>query len=108
LTHTAGPTTGFRSLTPGMDWTTANQLAAAAREPLSFPPGDGHQYSDVGYFLLGVAIERASGCAYRSFLADRFFNPLGMSATTVPDQWAIVKNRASGYTLSGGQLVRIR
>jgi D-alanyl-D-alanine carboxypeptidase len=111
LTHTAGlagPHTAFRSLKPSMDWTTANQLAAVAREPLSFPPGDGYEYSDAGYFLLGVVIEKASGCAYRSFLADRFFTPLGMSATAVPDQWAIVKNRASGYTLAGGQLVRIR
>jgi D-alanyl-D-alanine carboxypeptidase len=111
LTHTAGlagPHTAFRSLEPGMDWTTANQLAAAAREPLCFPPGDGYQYSDAGYFLLGVVIEKAGGFAYRPFLADLFFKPLGMSATTVPDQWAIVKNRASGYTLAGGQLVRIR
>jgi D-alanyl-D-alanine carboxypeptidase len=111
LTHTAGlpgPGNAYRSLKPGMDWTTANQLAAAARDPLGFPPGGGYEYSDAGYFLLGVAIEKASGCSYRSFLADRFFTPLGMSATTVPDQWAIVKNRASGYTLAGGQLVRIR
>lgn len=32
----------------------------------------------------------------------------GMTATSVLDQWAIVKNRASGYTIRHGQLVHIR
>jgi CubicO group peptidase (beta-lactamase class C family) len=114
LTHTAGfpdLTTGFRALSAGgarASYSTEEMYEAAWKDALSFVPGARWQYSDVGYFLLGMIIERASGRRYGEFLAERFFQPLGMTATSVPDQWAIVKQRASGYTLRMGQLVRIR
>jgi CubicO group peptidase (beta-lactamase class C family) len=81
---------------------------AATKDSLSFYPGDRWQYSDVGYFLLGMIIEKVSGRRYRDFLDERFFKPLGMESTSVIDQWAIVKNRAAGYTLHNGQLINIR
>ena len=55
-----------------------------------------------------MIIEKASGQRYRDFLAERFFKPLGMTSTSVLDQWAVVKNRAAGYTVLNGQLVNIR
>jgi CubicO group peptidase (beta-lactamase class C family) len=58
-----------------------------------------------------MILEKASGQRYRELMTERFFQPLGMTATSVVDQWAILKNRASGYTLRGlrnGQLVHIR
>jgi hypothetical protein len=81
---------------------------AATQDPIGFAPGERWQYSDVGYFLLGMIIEKASGQRYREFLTERFFKPLGMTATSILDQRAILKNRASGYTLRDGQLVHIR
>ena len=53
---------------------------------------------------LGMIIEKASGQRYREFVTERSFQLLGMTATSVVDQWAILKNRASGYTLRNGQL----
>jgi CubicO group peptidase (beta-lactamase class C family) len=41
-------------------------------------------------------------------MTERLFRPLGMASTSVVNQWAIVTNRASGYTLRGGELVRVR
>ena len=115
MTHTAGLAsleTGFRALytTGGVraNFTTAEMFEAATKDPMSFRPGERWQYSDVGYFLLGMLIEKASGQRYREFVTERFFQPLGMTATSVLDQWAILKNRASGYTLRHGQLVHIR
>jgi CubicO group peptidase (beta-lactamase class C family) len=114
LTHTAGLAsleTGFRALRTGgvrANYTTAEMFEAATKDPMSFRPGERWQYSDVGYFLLGMIIEKASGQRYREFVTERFFQPLGMTATSVVDQWAILKNRASGYTLRNGQLVHIR
>jgi CubicO group peptidase (beta-lactamase class C family) len=115
LTHMAGLAsleTGFRALytTGGVraDFTTAEMFEAATTDPLSFGPGERWQSSDVGYFLLGMIIEKASGQRYREFVTERFFQPLGMTATSVLDQWAILKNRASGYTIRHGQLVHIR
>jgi CubicO group peptidase (beta-lactamase class C family) len=55
-----------------------------------------------------MILEKASGQRYREFVTERFFQPLGMTASSVLDQWAILKNRASGYTLRDGQLVHIR
>lgn len=114
LTHTAGLApleTGFQALRAGgarTEYTTVQMFEAATQDPLSFMPGERWQYSDVGYFLLGMIMEKASGQRYREFMTERFFRPLGMTATSVLDQWAILKNRASGYTLRDGHLVNIR
>lgn len=114
LTHTAGLATlaqGFRSLYPGgskVNYTTPEMFEAATTDPMSFAPGTRYQYSDVGYFLLGMILEKVSGQRYREFMTERFFKPVAMTATSVLDQWAVVKNRAAGYTLRDGQLVNIR
>jgi hypothetical protein len=55
-----------------------------------------------------MIIEKASGQRYHNFLTSRFFEPLGMASTSVLDQWAVLKNRAAGYTLRNGQIVNIR
>lgn len=114
LTHTAGLAsleTGFKSLYEGgarLNYTTAQMFEAATKDPMSFAPGERWQYSDVGYFLLGMIIEKVTGKRWQDFVADRFFKPLGMTSTSVLDQWAIVKNRAAGYTLRNGNLANIR
>jgi CubicO group peptidase (beta-lactamase class C family) len=114
LTHTSGLPgleNGFKALWEGgvrTDYSTAQLFEAATKDSLDFSPGDRWRYSDVGYFLLGMIIEKASGRRYRDFLAERFFKPLGMESTSVLDQWAILKNRAAGYTLHNGQLINIR
>ena len=114
LTHTAGMPgldSGFRSLGSGgwrLSYTTAQMFDAAIKDTLSFAAGERWQYSDVGYFLLGMIIENASGQRYRDFLEERFFKPLGMTATSVLDHARILKHRAAGYTLRDGQLVNIQ
>src|SRR5438477_6351227 len=91
LTHTSGLPglgSGLKALWgsgPRMRYGTAEMFDAATKDELSFPAGERHQYSDVGYILLGMIIEAASGQRYRDFLAERFFRPLGMSATSVID-----------------------
>jgi len=113
LTHTAGlkgnlfPTFGGSAL---MNYTTAVIFGYAPTLPVDFAPGQRYQYSDGGYFLLGMIIEKASGMRYREFLTQRIFHPLGMTATVHlrEDQWAIVRNRASHYTWREGKLARMR
>jgi CubicO group peptidase (beta-lactamase class C family) len=112
LTHTAGfPGIGFefKTLPERRNYyTTAQMFKAATENLMSFAPGEQWRYSNVGYFLLGMIIEKASGQSYREFVTERFFKPLNMAATSVPDQWAIIKNRADGYTLRDGELVHNR
>jgi len=43
-----------------------------------FPPGKGDQYSNEGYFLLALVIEKVSGMSYEQFLQRNIFGPLGM------------------------------
>lgn len=105
LTHTAGLAEHTRGQP---DNSTAETFDAATEYPMSLSPGEDFKYSGVGYFLLGMIIEKVSGQRYRNFLAERFFKPFGMTSTSVLDQWAIVKNRAAGYTIRNGQLVNIR
>lgn len=71
---------------------------------LEFAPGAQYRYSNSGYYLLGVIIERASGKPYGEFLQENIFSPLGMSSTAYDVQRRIVKNRATGYSLQGGLL----
>jgi CubicO group peptidase (beta-lactamase class C family) len=46
-----------------------------------FAPGKGDQYSNEGYFLLALIVERASGMPYDRFLQENIFGPLGMKDT---------------------------
>jgi D-alanyl-D-alanine carboxypeptidase len=49
--------------------------------PPLFAPGAGFKYSETGYILAGVALERACGCVYYDELVQRFLKPLKLTAT---------------------------
>jgi CubicO group peptidase (beta-lactamase class C family) len=74
--------------------------------PLEFDPGEKWDYSNTGYYLLGVVIEKASGQSYADFLQKRIFTPLQMTSTRVNDEKAVIANRASGYTWRENTLQR--
>ena len=67
-------------------------------QPLRFEPGKGKSYSNAGYVVLGLIIEKVSGRPYWDFVKDRVFTPAGMPDTGPfgPDE--VVANRAVGYT----------
>ena len=67
--------------------------------PLDFAPGSGWSYSNSGYFLLGVVIEKVSGESYEIFIQKNILQPLGMSESGYDRSSTIVKNRASGYSI---------
>ena len=59
--------------------TPAETVASVADIPLVFEPGASFAYSNTGYVLLGMVIERASGLDYETFLRQHIFEPLGMA-----------------------------
>ena len=68
------------------------------QKELNFNPGNIHIYSNSGYFLLGVIIERASGLSLREFADKNIFQPLGMKNSRFHDDYEeLIKNRATGY-----------
>jgi len=72
-----------------------------------FPPGTGYRYSNSGYALLCLIVERASGQRYADFLHDHIFEPLGMHATVAYENGlSTVAHRAYGYTMEDGKWTR--
>jgi CubicO group peptidase (beta-lactamase class C family) len=72
---------------------------SARQKNLNFLPGDDHLYSNSGYILLAVIVERVSGMTFGEFVTQRIFEPLGMKSTLVyEDRDRIVPHRATGYS----------
>jgi CubicO group peptidase (beta-lactamase class C family) len=68
-----------------------------------FPPGSRWEYSNSGYVLLGVILERVSGESFPDFLHDRIFLPLKMNnAVAFVRGKNEVPNRAFGHSLEEG------
>jgi serine-type D-Ala-D-Ala carboxypeptidase/endopeptidase len=85
-THTSGlprlaPNQPTEETNPYRDFTAQRAeegLRAATRKR-----GGRHVYSNFGYQLLGLVLERASGHAYQDLLAERLLGPLGMTCSGV-------------------------
>jgi CubicO group peptidase (beta-lactamase class C family) len=58
---------------------TEDYLPQFVGKPPNFAPGEGCRYCNVGYVLLGLLIERATGSSYRVYVAEHVFAPAGMS-----------------------------
>jgi CubicO group peptidase (beta-lactamase class C family) len=105
LNHTSGLRDQWGLLTAA-GWrlddviTTSDILELMRRQrELNFKPGAEYLYSNTGYTLLGVIVERLSGKSLRDFCAERIFKPLGMDNTHFHDDHRmIVKNRAYSYS----------
>jgi CubicO group peptidase (beta-lactamase class C family) len=101
LNHTSG-IKNFNSLPDfpeRTDMTLGEVIALFKDLPPDFTPGERYLYSNSGYVLLGAVIDALSGMAYRTFLLERFFRPLGMRQTRYLYDEPIVLKRARGYSL---------
>jgi len=65
------------------------------RKPL-FAPGESFKYTDTGYILAGLVIERAGGAAYYDQVRERFLEPLKLTLTE-PSDHRDIPNLAAGY-----------
>lgn len=63
-----------------------------------YTPGTQHRYSNSGYAILAMIVEKISGKTFAQFLHDRIFVPLQMDNTVAfEENISIVSNRAYGY-----------
>lgn len=109
LTHTSG----IQNFTALPDWKTkkvqnlspAETLALVKDAPLKFKSGEDFEYSNTGYFLLGLIVEKASGQTYEAFLKENIFASLKMNDSGYDTGTRILPNRASGYSRKGSEIV---
>jgi len=67
-------------------------------KPLLFEPGTNRQYSNGGYIVLGLIIEKVSGKTYFDYVQDHIYKIAGMGNTSHLEADVPAENVASGYT----------
>lgn len=72
-----------------------------ADSALDFEPGTRFSYSNSGYFVLGVIIEKITGKPYEQVLQENILTPLGMKNTGYDHFGTVLAKRASGYQKNG-------
>ena len=68
------------------------------KRDVEFTPGSRWEYSNYGFLLLGVVIERVSGKSYYDYVAEKVYAPAGMTSTASLSEDENVPSRSIGYT----------
>ena len=113
IRHLLNHTSGLR------DWGTVMSLTGAGRgdrvinqdlafdvithqRALDFKPGAEYSYSNSGYNLAALIVERVSKQKFPAFVEERLFKPLGMTNSSWRDDYQrIVPGRAQAYSRQG-------
>lgn len=103
LNHTSGLHREFRRWHTGaVDLSSDSLMALARRDPMAFAPGTDWGYSNTGYMLLGVLVEKLYGKPYAMVLEEELARPLGLTGLG----WCIDTERketaATGYHIDDG------
>lgn len=108
LTHTSGlvsytdiPDFPADSQKP---FTRGEMVGWFANRPLQFEPGSRYNYTNSGFYLLGLIIEKVSGLSYEAYLHRHVFEPFGMANSSLAGWQEILPRRAHGYRASAGGL----
>jgi CubicO group peptidase (beta-lactamase class C family) len=101
LGHTAGIVSGLEgSPSP------VSEALALAHTPPGWPPGERARYSNVGYAVLGLVLERVAGCSYAEALERHVLGPCAMSTSEAVTTAEAQARAATGHLeLPGGALV---
>jgi D-alanyl-D-alanine carboxypeptidase len=78
--------------------TLKDYLALFVNEPPQFEAGTSNAYSNAGYVVLGLLIERLSGQDYYTYVRDHILEPAGMTRTGSFFVDSLPPNTAIGYT----------
>ncbi|HUN65119.1 MAG TPA: serine hydrolase domain-containing protein [Bacteroidota bacterium] len=90
----AAPKNRIRSL--------ADYLPFFVHKPLEFEPGTSQRYSNAGYIVLGLIIEKISGENYYDYVNSHIVRPAGMTGTGYFEMDGVTPNLATGYQHPGG------
>lgn len=104
LNHTSGLPDLEGTLDYRKDYTDEELVRFAHALTLEFAPGSRWSYSNTGYVLLGIIVNRVSGTFYGDVLRERVFKPAGMKTARIISEEDIIPHRAAGYRLVKGEL----
>ena len=104
MTHTSGLVryelnpkfTADLSANPDKVWSPEDRLAYLFDAHPPFAPGEGWEYSDTNYIVLGMVIERAGGAPYYEQLRKRILDKHGLK-DTIPVESRTVPGLVQGY-----------
>ena len=100
LSHTSGiPDYTSSTFDYRRDYGDAELAKLAFAMPLEFAPGTRWNYSNSGYVVLGLVMNKLTGRRYWEFLRERIFAPAGMHTVRIISESEVVPHRASGYML---------
>lgn len=107
LTHTSGLgsywTEEYERTSKDRFRAVADYLPLFADQPLRFEPGSEWFYSNAGFMVLGLIIERVSGQDYFEYVREHIYEPAGMTATDAYEVDGVIPNVAVGYTRDGAK-----
>src|SRR3954465_1170726 len=86
---------------PRHRWRLATLLSVALRHRPLFAPGTRWSYSNTGYIVLGLIVERATAKTLANQIRDRILGPLKLHATTFSVKARMPGPYAHGYLLLG-------
>ena len=66
-------------------------------DSLEFEPGTTFHYSNSGYVVLALVIEKITGTSYAAVLKEKIFKPLGMNNSFFGSESPLATNMATGY-----------
>ena len=79
----------------------SDYLKLFAGQPLEFEPGTSKRYSNAGYIVLGLIIEKLTGKPYAEAAATRVFKTAGMTGSALLARSDLPDDAAFGYTREG-------
>jgi len=82
--------------------TLQDYVSLYGKRDVEFEPGSRWRYSNYGFLLLGVLIEKVSGQSYYDYVRDHIFKPAGMTGSGSEPEDQAVADRSVGYTRFGG------
>ena len=104
LTHTSGLRDLQGLLDERKDYTDEELARFLYALPLDFPAGLRWNYSNSGYVLLGLLVNRVAGTFYGNVLGEHVFKPAHMKTARGISEADIIPNRAAGYRLVRGEV----
>lgn len=101
LTHTSGIPNHYDLGMQDEGMTNQDVLDEVKKHLLLFQPGEKYAYSNSGYIMLGVIVEKITGSSLNAYLQKAVFKPLGMKNTQVHDGSQRVPNKVIGTSKFG-------